>query len=189
MGAEPLAVWLEPLPVHELMHAPVATVTPDTPACEAARLLGTRKIRHLPVVDHDGRLVGIVTDRDLRQAVFHPAVQARLGTTGEAVGDLPVRELMTRGVVTVAPWADLRQAARLMHERKIGALPVVEDGRLVGILTETDVLRALEAALRRLVRRVRPLRDVPPPEPEDLGVAGDLWQDEGEPGDAGGSTP
>jgi hypothetical protein len=80
MGAEPLAVWLEPLPVHELMHAPVATVTPDTPACEAARLLGTRKIRHLPVVDHDGRLVGIVTDRDLRQAVFHPAVQARLGT-------------------------------------------------------------------------------------------------------------
>jgi CBS domain-containing protein len=189
VAADPLAVWLEPFPVRDLMRAPVATVAPETPAREAVRLLRARRIRHLPVVDQNGRLVGIVTDRDLRQAVFHPAVQARLGSTGEAVGDLPVRELMTGAVVTVAPWADLREAARLMHERKIGALPVVEDGRLVGILTETDVLRVLEAALRRLVRRVQPLREVPPPEPASPEIPADLWQDEGEPGDAGGSAP
>lgn len=189
MGPEPLAVWLEPLPVRDFMHAPVATVTPETPAREAARLLRARQIRHLPVVDRNGHLVGIVTDRDLRQVVFHPAVQARLSSTGEALGDLPVRDLMTWGVVTVAPWADLREAARLMHERKIGALPVVDDGRLVGILTETDVLRAFEGALRRLIRRVQPLRDVPPPEPVEAEAPVDVWQDEGEPGDAGGSTP
>jgi acetoin utilization protein AcuB len=102
----------------------------------------TRKLRHLPVVDRGGRLVGIVTDRDLRQVIFDPAVQERLGGRTEGLNRLQVREIMTWGIITTRPESHIREAARLMHERKIGALPVVEGGKVVGILTESDVVKA-----------------------------------------------
>jgi acetoin utilization protein AcuB len=101
----------------------------------------------LPVVDHGGRLVGIVTDRDLRQVTFALALQRRLPKLSDALKTLTVQEVMTRGVVTVRPSAEIREAARLMYERKIGALPVVDGDRIVGILTESDVLRALQSVL------------------------------------------
>jgi acetoin utilization protein AcuB len=100
------------------------------------------KIRHLPVVGADGLLVGIVTDRDIRQIAFSPAVRARLGDVADLADRVTVDEIMTAPVVTVSRFDDLAEAARIMSERKIGALPVVLQGRVVGILTELDVLRA-----------------------------------------------
>jgi acetoin utilization protein AcuB len=109
--------------------------------------MGARKIRHLPVVEAAGRLVGIVTARDLRQAVFAPAVQDHLEQLSGVLDGLVVRDVMIRGVVTVGAATSIREAARLMHERRLGALPVVERDRVVGILTETDVLKALQRLL------------------------------------------
>lgn len=114
-------VWPRAIPVKERMRSPVATIGPQAPVRDAADLMSTRKIRHLPVVDASGRLVGIVTDRDLRQVVFSPAVQERLPLGIEAVGDIAVRDVMTWAVITVGPATDVRGAARLMHEQKIGA--------------------------------------------------------------------
>jgi acetoin utilization protein AcuB len=162
-------VWPRAIPVRERMRSPVATIRADAPIRNAVELMRLREIRHLPVVDADGRLVGIATDRDLRQAVFAPAVQERLDVG--AVQDIAIREVMTWAVITVGPAADIREAARLMHEQKIGALPVAQDGRLVGILTESDVLGAFEEVLRSQVTTVSPLRAGPSAEPYDYGFA------------------
>jgi len=149
--------WLEPMPVRKWMTPAPIVVPADAEVSAAAALMRTRKIRHLPVVDGEERLVGIVTDRDLRQVVFDPAIHERLGWASHALARLPVREVMTWGVVSVRPDGDLRDAARLMHDRKIGAVPVVERGRVIGMLTETDVLAALEELLRHRLAEVRPL--------------------------------
>jgi acetoin utilization protein AcuB len=133
--------------VRDRMSRRVATVRPDTNLGDAATLMRTRKIRHLPVVDGGGRLVGMVTARDLRQALFAPAVQADAEDLLSVLQALSVGDVMTRGVVSVRAATSIRDAARLMHERKLGALPVLERERLAGILTETDVLRAFQDML------------------------------------------
>ena len=139
--------WPDGLRVQDFMTRSPVTVHPDALVKGAADMMRTRKLRHLPVVDRDGRLIGIVTDRDLRQVVFDPAVQARLGRAADALRALPVRDVMTWGVVTVRPETTIRNAAWLMREQRLGSLPVVRAGRLVGILSERDVLRAFEEAL------------------------------------------
>ena len=165
-GADPRVFpWREPMPVREWMHRDPVVVRADAPIAVATHLLRTRKIRHLPVVDAAGRLVGIVTDRDLRQVVFDPRIAAALGEATLTLAALTVREVMTWGVVSVRADADLRAAAQLMRQRKIGALPVVEDGHLVGILTETDVLAAVDKLLGARIAIARPLA-VPPGEAE-----------------------
>ncbi len=133
--------------VKDCMSRSAATIHSDALVRGAVEMMKKRRIRHLPVVDRERHLVGIVTDRDLRQVVFDPAVQERLGNLGEALDTLTVRDVMTWGVVTVQPETDIRQAARLMREQKIGALPVVDGARVLGILTETDVLRAFQDVL------------------------------------------
>ena len=133
--------------VRDRMSRAVTTVRPEARLADAAALMRDRKIRHLPVVDGRGRLVGIVTARDLRQALFAPAVQAEATDLATVLESLTVADVMTRGVVSVRAVTSIRDAARVMHERRLGALPVVEGGRLVGILTETDVLRAFQELL------------------------------------------
>jgi acetoin utilization protein AcuB len=133
--------------VRERMSRRVATVRPDLNLTDAAKLMRARKIRHLPVVDEGGRLVGMVTARDLRQALFAPAVQADTEDLLGVLQALSVGDVMTRGVLSVRAATSIHDAARLMHERKLGALPVLERERLVGILTETDVLRAFQEML------------------------------------------
>jgi acetoin utilization protein AcuB len=124
------------------------TVRWDAQVIEAVRLMKEGKVRHLPVLDGGSRLVGIVTDRDLRQVVLDPRLQERLGVgLADALEGLTVRDIMTWAVITVRPETEIRDAARLLHQRKIGALPVVKNGRLVGILTEADVLRAFAEIL------------------------------------------
>lgn len=134
--------WPESVRVRDCMTRGAVTIHADALVRGAVEVMRSRKIRHLPVVDREDRLVGIVTDRDVRQVIFDPAVQARLGAAADALRDLTVGDIMTRAVITVPSGAEIRHAARLMHERKIGALPVVDGERVVGILTETDVLKA-----------------------------------------------
>jgi acetoin utilization protein AcuB len=134
--------WPESLRVKDYMTQPVVTIRPDTLVRSATQLMRTRKLRHLPVVDDERRPVGIVTDRDLRQVMFDPAIQQRVGGEPAVLKTLTVRDVMTWGVVTVARNTAIRDAARLMHERKIGALPVLGGQKIVGILTEGDVVRA-----------------------------------------------
>jgi acetoin utilization protein AcuB len=114
-----------------------------------------REVRHLPVMDKGGRLVGMITDRDLRGAFLAPVLaehlsqgaQRRLRGISAALGNLRVRDAMTWDAVTIEPEAPLARAAALMFEGRFGSLPVVERGRLVGIVTERDVLKALAATL------------------------------------------
>lgn len=139
--------WPESLRVADCMTRGATTIRADALARGAADMMRTRRIRHLPVVDGDGGLVGIVTDRDLRQVIFDPMVQARAGHVPDLLRTLTVGEIMTRAVVTTRPETLLREAALLMHEQKVGALPVVSRGRVVGILSETDVLKTFSQAL------------------------------------------
>ena len=139
--------WPDGLRVQDFMTRSPVTISPDALVEGAAGMMRTRKLRHLPVTDRVGRLIGIVTDRDLRQVIFDPAIQARLERAADALKTLSVRDVMTWGVVTVRPETAMRDAAWLMREQRVGALPVIRGGRLVGILTERDVLRAFEETL------------------------------------------
>jgi acetoin utilization protein AcuB len=133
--------------VREWMSRRVFSIGPDARLSEAATLMRRRKVRHLPVVEHGGRLVGMVTARDLRQALFAPSVQDGLENLRGVLDGLAVRDIMTRGVIGVRSATSIREAARLMYERKIGALPVVERNLLVGILTETNILDGFQRVL------------------------------------------
>jgi acetoin utilization protein AcuB len=100
-----------------------------------------RRIRHLPVTREDG-LLGILSDRDIRLNLPSPANTLSVWEVNYLLARLTVAEVMTRVVITVGADRDVAAAAHLMLEHKIGALPVVADGHLVGIITETDLLRA-----------------------------------------------
>lgn len=122
------------------MQRDVVTVTPDTRLSHVLRLLQPRGFRHVPVVDH-GTLVGIISDRDVKQAMVSLAGSGAIGSALEHARErLTAAAIMGRTVITVAPIVAVEEAARLMTTQKISALPVTEDGRLVGIVTETDVL-------------------------------------------------
>ena len=127
--------------VRDKMTLNPITVEPSTPVAEALRLMEGRKIRRLPVLQ-DGQLVGIVTLLDLMRVSASPATTLSIYELRYLLDKLTVQEAMTRRVITVAPDAPIEQAALLMREHKIGGLPVVEDGRLVGIITETDIFDA-----------------------------------------------
>jgi len=120
--------------VSSWMSRPVQTVKPETTAGEAVTLLRRHEIRHLPVMEGD-RVVGVVTDRDLRGVATETRVSA----------------IMSRPVVVVSPRTAMDKAARLLFDRRIGCLPVIEDGRLIGILTQTDALAALVNMMRMQV--------------------------------------
>lgn len=134
--------------VRELMSRGVITIGASESCHEAVRRMHRGKVRHLPVVDEGGALVGIVTDRDLRHHLFAgPALRAIGATPVETLlRAVAVREIMSAPVVSVAPAEDFETAAQLMLEDKVGSLPVVDNGRVVGILTETDLLREIVRA-------------------------------------------
>ena len=125
------------------MTSSPSTVDPNSSLREAAGLMKQRGIRHLPVVDRTRRLAGILTDRDITHAAFVPALSEYLSWDPRRLKALRVRDVMTWSVVTIDPDASLAQAGFIMFQRRIGCLPVVEHSRLVGILTERDVLAAL----------------------------------------------
>ncbi len=127
--------------VKELISGPPISIPPETPVLEARRVMQTRVIRHLLVVE-DGRLVGIVTDRDIRLNMPSPATTLSVWEINYLLARLTVREVMTASVIVIEPDRDAHEAAALLISEKIGALPVMDGDRLVGIVTETDFLRA-----------------------------------------------
>jgi CBS domain-containing protein len=140
--------WMTPAPL---------TVAPSTPIPKVQELMLRRRIRHLPVVE-EGRLVGIITDRDVRTVQPSPATSLAAREMHYLFDRLTVRAVMTRPVLTVTPHEPLAEAVRLMLENKIGGLPVIDGERLVGILTEVDLLRAFSTTLG--IRAGRPPRPV-----------------------------
>jgi acetoin utilization protein AcuB len=134
--------------VSDVMSREVVTIKESDSCHEAVARMSRGKIRHLPVVGSDGALVGIVTDRDVRHHLFRPTIFNRIGSVPveSLLTAMRVRDIMSAPVVTVGSSDDLEVAARLMREGKIGSLPVVEQGQLAGIITETDVLRRIVSA-------------------------------------------
>jgi CBS domain-containing protein len=127
--------------VREYMVSDVETLGPDDSMESAVMLERRRRIRHIPIVE-GGALVGIVTDRDLKRAMPSPLTGADQQTYERVTEGTLVRQIMTRSPTTISPDAPLTEAVRILCEMKFGALPVVEAGKLVGIITETDMLRA-----------------------------------------------
>jgi acetoin utilization protein AcuB len=129
--------------VRELMSRQVVTIGTGDSCLEAVTRMQRSRVRHLPVVSREGPLVGIVTDRDLRHHLFTPRLFEVLGSTPVEVllGGTHVAEIMSTDVITVAPEETVAEAAWTMRKHRVGALPVLEHGRVVGIITEADVLR------------------------------------------------
>ncbi|MBN2875689.1 MAG: CBS domain-containing protein, partial [Spirochaetales bacterium] len=129
--------------VKEQMTANPITVTLGTTVPDALTLMRERKVRRFPVVDKAGKLVGIVSEKDLLYASASPATTLNVWEINALLAKLQVDRYMSKNVVTVAETTPLEEAARIMADKKIGGLPVVRDGALVGIITETDVFRSL----------------------------------------------
>lgn len=128
--------------VSNWMSANVFTVGPKSPLVDAFELMRIHRIRHVPVVDN-GRLVGIVSDRDLRQAM--PArnkMDKGSASYGHALMETPVEKAMTRRPISVSPEASIDEATEIICREKIGALPVEDDGKLLGIISAEDLLWA-----------------------------------------------
>lgn len=125
--------WMTPDPI---------TVQIDTTLPEAHRLMTKHQVRRLPVMDGD-RLVGIVTRGDIRGAEASDATSLSVWELNYLLSKLSIDKLMTTEVITVAPDSTIGEAAKLMLDNKIAGLPVLEDGKLVGIITESDIFRLL----------------------------------------------
>lgn len=126
-------------PIAETMSSQVYSVAPGDPTLHAVRLMSQNRVRHLPVVEND-RLVGILTDRDILSGKSEASSRPKFGRPTASMSPLHVRGIMTNSVVTLQKTDTLQQAALVMIERNVGALPITEDGRLIGILTESDFL-------------------------------------------------
>ncbi len=125
--------------VKEVMVKEIATLDVNDELSLANDIMRLGRIRHLPVVD-GGRLAGIISERDL----FRSSLAQALGYGGQASRDLMktlrIKDIMVKEVTTISPDAKLCEAVRLMMDKKIGCLPVVDGGHLVGLITETDVM-------------------------------------------------
>jgi acetoin utilization protein AcuB len=130
--------------VRDLMKSPVVTAKRGDKLSSLVAMVSSRKIRHFPIVE-DGKVVGVVTDRDLRSASTHPAVYDLLLDALASLDRGSVGEVMSREVISVPPEIPMAQAAQIMLKHHISCLPVVADGRLVGIVTTTDVMAAFAA--------------------------------------------
>ena len=146
------------LKVKDIMTREVISITPDTEILKAARLLLEKRINGLPVVDQAGRLVGLLCQSDLvaqQKRIPLPSLftllegfvpltsMKRIDKEVEKIAAVTVSQAMTPDPVTVGPQTDIEEVAALMADKKYHTLPVIEDGRLVGIVGKEDVLRTL----------------------------------------------
>ncbi len=134
--------------VRDIMSSPVLAIGPETTLPTANALMKQQKIRHLPVVEN-GRLVGMISRGDLREASITAGINADSYELHFMLDRLTMGKLMTRKVFSVTPDAFVVDAAELMTEHKIACLPVVDErGGVVGIVTESDLLRMLVTKIR-----------------------------------------
>jgi len=127
--------------VKERMSSPVITVKPDLPIMEALNLMKTEKIRRTPVVDKKGRLVGIISDKDLLNASPSDATSLSVWEINYLLSQITVREIMTRDVLTASEDTPIEVAARIMADNKIGGIPIMRGDEVVGLITETDLFK------------------------------------------------
>jgi CBS domain-containing protein len=126
--------------VRDLMTRNPTTLDRNETLDLAESIMNLGRIRHMPVVD-DGRVVGIVSQRDMFRSALITSLGFGRKTTSALIKTIKIKEIMTEKVVTISPDASIKEAARQMMEKKIGCLPVLEGDRLVGIVTETDMLQ------------------------------------------------
>jgi acetoin utilization protein AcuB len=127
--------------VGERMSHPVITVHTDIPIMDAYELMNKERIRRLPVVDKKGALVGMLSEREILHASPSQATSLSMWELNYLMARVTVDEIMTSEVITVDVETPLEEAARIMAENKIGGLPVLRDGKLAGIVTETDLFK------------------------------------------------
>ncbi len=127
--------------VRERMTRNPITIRPDLPVTEAQALLKRERIHHLPVLDRDDRLVGIVTEKDLLYASPSPATTLSVYEMTSLLSKLKVEKVMTAKLITVTEEVPIEEAARIMADSSIGGLPVMRGRVLVGIITESDLFR------------------------------------------------
>ena len=133
--------------VHERMSKHPITITEDTPINEAIKLMQDEKVRRLPVLGKRGELVGIVSEKDLLYVSPSPATSLSIHELNYLIARITVGEIMTTDVITVSEYTPLEEAALIMADNKIGGLPVMRDGELVGIITESDIFRSFTEIL------------------------------------------
>ncbi|MCS7286331.1 MAG: CBS and ACT domain-containing protein [Anaerolineae bacterium] len=141
--------------VRDRMSRHPITIRPDVTIHEALQIMRREKIRRLPVLDENDRLVGIVAEKDLLYASPSSAKALNVYELQYLLAKLTVGDVMTRNVITVTEFTPLEEAARIMVDNKIGALPVMRGEQLVGIITETDIFKVF---LELLGARERGLR-------------------------------
>lgn len=149
--------------VDERMSHPVITLPVDMPIMEALDLLRRERIRRAPVVK-DGKMVGIISDHDLLNASPSQATTLSVHELNYLLSKVTVEEVMTENVLSVSVDTPIEEAARIMADNKIGGLPVMRDGQVVGIITETDLFKVfleLMGARERGVRATVLISDKP----------------------------
>lgn len=135
------------LHVRDLMTPSPVTITVHETLQGAMELMSMKHIRHLPVTNGHGELVGLVTDRDLRRVAPSPVFKSP-GIPHDVMDHTPVERVMVRAPTTIDAAADVREAVTIFVDKKYGALPVLDGGKLVGILTPIDVMRAWPGTAR-----------------------------------------
>jgi acetoin utilization protein AcuB len=136
------------------MSRPAITCPPDFPVYLAHRKMLENDIRRLPVVNDDGRIVGIISERDARTVLLPGEIGATASEIAPRENPAVVKDVMTRAVIVVHPEDGIRDAIRAMHDYKISGIPVVENGYCVGVITIQDLLEILVAALDRSANEV-----------------------------------
>jgi predicted transcriptional regulator len=130
--------------VHDIMMSSPVTLGPDDNLDLANNVISLGRIRHIPVVEA-GKLVGLISERDLIGAAANRIFGLKKKSKSALLKSVPVKEIMRKRLVTVGPEATIKNAARLMADKKVGCVPVVTDGALVGLVTTTDILRYVES--------------------------------------------
>jgi acetoin utilization protein AcuB len=128
--------------IKEIMSSPVITINPEMPIQEALELMKSENIRRTPVLKK-GKLVGIISDYDLLNASPSQATSLSVFELNYLISKITADEVMTKEVITVAEDTPIEEAARIMADSKVGGLPVMRKGDVVGIVTETDLFRVL----------------------------------------------
>ena len=132
------------MPVKNWMTTDVVSVGPDTSLLKVGKLMKDHHIRRIPVVDDNGQVVGIISDRDVRDASPSKATTLDMYEMHYLLAELKAKNIMTAKPITVKPTDTVEQAALIMLDNKVGGLPVVDDsGKLVGIISDHDVFKAL----------------------------------------------
>jgi acetoin utilization protein AcuB len=126
--------------VDRMMTREVIKVTPDTKVTHMSGIMRDRHVRHLPVVDEHDHLVGLVSQRDLQRVAPSPISTLSAGEVNYLLNKVTAEKIMHREVVTCSPDTPVEQAACIMRDRSVGCLPVVAEGRLLGILTGVDLI-------------------------------------------------